>query len=269
MNQDLKTRIPVAIIYVAVIAAMTMLGQLGSVILLFLFFALCIQEFVSISGKGNRLLEMTIYSSSFILSILTILPISKKIELLPVVVISSTLFLINIFYLLIVKKSLTNTTPKFAASAIYIVLPFIISMSAAYRYELFPKVLLGVFIILWLNDAGAYFVGKSIGKRKLFPVVSPKKTWEGFFGGGIAGFLISLAIAPVLGVLDTRTWLFIALIVWITGTFGDLVESLWKRYHKIKDSGTIMRGHGGFLDRLDSFIYAIPFVILFFECLIV
>ena len=123
--------------------------------------------------------------------------------------------------------------------------------------------LLGTFIILWLNDAGAYFVGKAMGKHKLFEAISPKKTWEGSIGGGAIGILVSVLIPFFLNIYDIQTWLILSVIIWISGTYGDLVESNWKRFHQIKDSGTNMKGHGGFLDRLDSFIYAVPFVVFY------
>jgi len=111
-------------------------------------------------------------------------------------------------------------------------------------------------------------VGKAIGKRKLFASVSPNKSWEGSIGGGIVGTIVAIAVAKWIGVYDLSHWLILSLIIWGTGSYGDLIESSWKRSLGIKDSGTIMKGHGGFLDRLDSFIYAIPFVILYHHYII-
>lgn len=131
-------------------------------------------------------------------------------------------------------------------------------------YDEFPKIILGIFVIVWLNDAGAYFSGKAFGKTKLFPSISPNKTWEGLIGGGLLGILICFAISALIGGLTLRHWLIISTIVWVTGSLGDLVESSWKRQLGLKDSGSLLGGHGGFLDRLDSFIYAVPFVSLYY-----
>jgi phosphatidate cytidylyltransferase len=114
-----------------------------------------------------------------------------------------------------------------------------------------PKVIISILIIIWINDTFAYLVGRSIGKKKLFERVSPKKTIEGFIGG--------LLFAAIGGILLSRfyltesiiKWIVIALIISIFGTLGDLIESKFKRNAGVKDSGAIMPGHGGFLDRLD------------------
>ncbi len=129
--------------------------------------------------------------------------------------------------------------------------------------EFFTHILLGTFIIVWLNDAGAYFIGRAFGKTKLFPSISPSKTWEGLLGGGIVGILISIPLYFLFDSLGIKSWIILSIIIWITGAYGDLVESSWKRQCGLKDSGTLLKGHGGFLDRLDSFIYAIPFVSLY------
>ena len=126
-----------------------------------------------------------------------------------------------------------------------------------------PLILLSVFIFLWSNDTFAFLIGKSIGRNKLFESISPKKTIEGFVGG-LLGTLITAII--IFYVKETETiwfWLALGAIVSVSGTFGDLFESLLKRKAGIKDSGNIMPGHGGILDRIDSLLFAIPFSYLF------
>lgn len=126
-----------------------------------------------------------------------------------------------------------------------------------------PGIIVGFFILLWTNDSGAYLVGISIGRHRLMKRISPKKSWEGFFGGLILAAVVAWLLSGWLGVVDRMTWIIISIIISIAGTYGDLVESMLKRSIGVKDSGTIMPGHGGFLDRFDSAVLSFPLVFLF------
>ncbi|MCM1491398.1 MAG: phosphatidate cytidylyltransferase [Muribaculum sp.] len=126
-----------------------------------------------------------------------------------------------------------------------------------------------IFIMLWLNDSGAYIVGSLMGKHKMSPMISPKKTWEGFFGGVIitmiGGFLLFKFASSFFGMsfYSAGVWLTLSLSTCIFGTFGDLLESKIKRKYGFKDSGNWIPGHGGLLDRIDSFLIAYPVAFLF------
>jgi len=126
-----------------------------------------------------------------------------------------------------------------------------------------PGIIIGFFILIWANDTGAYLTGMTIGRHKLMERISPKKTWEGFFGGMAIAALVAWFLSGWLGVVDNFHWMAIAVIISLTGTYGDLVESMLKRSTGVKDSGTILPGHGGFLDRFDSAILSFPVVYLF------
>ncbi len=130
-----------------------------------------------------------------------------------------------------------------------------------------PIPLLALFVFIWMNDTGAYLVGSRIGKRRLFERISPKKSWEGFYGGIafslIAGFLFSLFSHE----MNAIQWMAMALIVSVFSTWGDLSESLMKRTIGVKDSGNMLPGHGGFLDRFDSVLLACPAVVIYLELL--
>jgi phosphatidate cytidylyltransferase len=126
-----------------------------------------------------------------------------------------------------------------------------------------PGIIIGFFLLLWANDTGAYLSGMSFGKHKLMERISPKKTWEGFTGGVITAVIVAFFLSGWLGVVDKFHWVIIALIISAAGTFGDLVESMLKRSLGVKDSGSILPGHGGFLDRFDSAIISFPIVYLF------
>ncbi len=168
-----------------------------------------------------------------------------------------------------------NKLSKYIYLIGYILLPFIFIIKISFGIKDYnPKIIIGLFILIWTNDTFAYLVGKSIGKHKLLERISPKKTIEGFIGGVLfavfAGFLISklyIKASPSFSEKSILIWTIIALIVGIFGTIGDLIESKFKRIAGIKDSGKIMPGHGGILDRLDSVIFVAPIVYLFYQIL--
>lgn len=130
--------------------------------------------------------------------------------------------------------------------------------------------LLGFIVLIWANDVGAYLVGVAFGRRKLFERISPKKSWEGFFGGLLiacgTGVLIQWAMGKYFfnDISFSLYWVGLAIVVVISGVFGDLVESMLKRSVLLKDSGDVIPGHGGFLDRFDALIFSVPFVYLYF-----
>ena len=148
----------------------------------------------------------------------------------------------------------------------YIILPFVfIAKIGNFGGQFNTLTIISIFILIWTNDTFAYIVGKSIGKNKLFEKISPKKTIEGFIGGLICSVLVSLIIAKYFFAGNVLHCIVTAIIVSVLGTIGDLVESKFKRAANIKDSGKIMPGHGGLLDRLDSVIFAMPFLFLFYK----
>jgi phosphatidate cytidylyltransferase len=169
----------------------------------------------------------------------------------------------------------TSTSSKYLYLLGYIILPFIFITEISFGIKDYnPKIIIGLFILIWTNDTFAYIVGKSIGRNKLFEKISPKKTIEGFVGGIffaiIAGYLISkfyIKANPEFSNRSILIWCSIAFIVGIFGTIGDLVESKFKRIAGVKDSGSIMPGHGGVLDRLDSVIFVAPIIFLFYQIL--
>lgn len=155
-----------------------------------------------------------------------------------------------------------------ALSHIYIGLFFALMNLLVFVYtengiEYHPIKILALFIFIWASDSGAYCVGSMIGKRKLFPRISPNKSWEGSIGGAIVAIIASLIIAYYNPILSYGQWVGFALVVTVFGTWGDLIESLIKRQLNIKDSGNILPGHGGFLDRFDSTLIAVPAVVVY------
>lgn len=178
-------------------------------------------------------------------------------------IISIGYVLINAFLLLLKKRVLISIAPHMLQGFLYVGLPIFLLL----RYILDNRegnwVILGIIILIWVSDSAAYFVGSQLGKRKLFESVSPKKTWEGFIGAGVFSIIAAVILSYTTLGLHMNAWIAIGIVTWIIGTIGDLVESSFKRHFKIKDSGGIMPGHGGFLDRFDSFIFSLPLILYY------
>ena len=198
-------------------------------------------------------------------------------------------YLVTIVYLFVAELYLKHEDPiqnwaYTMLSQMYIALPFSLLNVLAFNatsqgFVAFNTLLpLSVFIFLWMNDTGAYCIGSLIGRHKLFPRISPAKSWEGSIGGAIVvlavaygiGWLDSIQVSDLdsptvlfRGMLSIPEWLGLGLVVAIFGTWGDLVESLFKRTLGIKDSGNILPGHGGMLDRFDSALMAIPAAVIY------
>jgi phosphatidate cytidylyltransferase len=152
---------------------------------------------------------------------------------------------------------------------LYIALPFsALHYLVFFTGEYVSSLLLGFFVLVWSNDTGAYLVGVTLGKHKLFPGISPKKSWEGFVGGVIFAQLAAYFISMTGAAPDLIHWMAIALIVSVVGTYGDLVESMIKRSFDLKDSGNILPGHGGILDRFDAVLFAAPMICVYLMLLL-
>lgn len=126
-----------------------------------------------------------------------------------------------------------------------------------------PEIIISVFVLVWANDTFAYLIGKRFGKRKLKENISPKKTVEGLFGGIAGALIVSFFIFKYTELYSLALWVILAILVAILGTTGDLIQSKFKREAGVKDSGKLMPGHGGLYDRLDSIIFASPFIYAF------
>ncbi len=137
------------------------------------------------------------------------------------------------------------------------------SLLPAAEISFSPGIVIGFFILLWTNDTAAYLTGISFGRHRLLERISPKKSWEGLFGGLFITALVAWLISGWIGVLNTSGWILLSVIISIAGTYGDLVESMLKRSLGVKDSGKVMPGHGGFLDRFDSAVFSFPLVYIY------
>ena len=179
-----------------------------------------------------------------------------------------TIFCSFAWILLAKKEEVVSQLGKIFLSVIYIVVPFVLMAQIPFlnsNFKYASTVILGVFILIWTNDTFAYLVGKNFGKIKLLKEISPNKTVEGFIGGMIGCFIISYFIAQYFTVLSLTQWIVIAALVSVFGVLGDLIESMFKRQAGVKDSSNLIPGHGGFLDRFDSAIFAAPFIFIYLQ----
>ena len=165
------------------------------------------------------------------------------------------------------KNSVFNL-PSVLLAFMYVTLPcvLLILLSGIYKspenmsLNFHPQKVLGIIFFIWINDTGAYLVGSFLGKHKLYEKISPNKTWEGTIGGVILCIALSFVMVKLFPQLELQHWIVISVIVAVFGTLGDLVESMLKRTAGVKDTGNIMPGHGGVLDRFDSLLFSTPFV---------
>jgi phosphatidate cytidylyltransferase len=183
-------------------------------------------------------------------------------------------YLLLIIYLFVSELYLKRENPVLnwacaLLSQFYVALPYALLNVLAFSpnhdngADYNPMIPLSVFVFIWLNDTGAYCVGSLIGKHRLFERISSKKSWEGFIGGCIWVMSFSFVFAHFFPVFSLAKWIGLALTVVVFGTWGDLIESLLKRWLGVKDSGYILPGHGGMLDRFDSALLAIPATVIY------
>ncbi|WP_321280296.1 phosphatidate cytidylyltransferase [Marinifilum fragile] len=151
---------------------------------------------------------------------------------------------------------------------LYVALPFSLLNFMVFPFgnnEFHWEILMGIFVLIWANDTGAYLVGVNFGKHRLFERISPKKSWEGSIGGAVITLIIAYLISLYSKELTSVQWIITGAIVVVFGSMGDLVESLLKRSINIKDSGSLIPGHGGLLDRFDALLLVSPMIFVFLQ----
>ncbi|MGZ4116775.1 MAG: phosphatidate cytidylyltransferase [Bacteroidia bacterium] len=248
--------------FVAILLGCTYYSQLSFSILFFIITILGLWEFYTLSEKGDN-------KPQKIWGTITGAIIFATNAFVCMGYYDHWILIINIpfVFIIFILELFTKAASPFRNIAftvlgiVYVAVPFsllnyLVTYNGHYSYEL----MFGFFFILWCNDSGAYLAGSAFGKRKLFPRVSPGKSWEGSIGGAIASYIVVFIISKWYTSVDIVDWVVIAAILIVIGTLGDLVESLFKRSINVKDSGTLLPGHGGILDRFDSLLMAVPFV---------
>ncbi len=266
----LARRASTAAIFVLVMLAGLFLGRYSFILLFAIITALCLWEYLSMVLKRYTRRDFT----RMILGVgfgLTPFVLASIMHMNPMgfgdqfIILTSILFFPFVFLAFIYELFTDSATPFqnvgfIVLGMVYIGAPFALLGFIAFEGEKFNSwIVFGLLLLTWMNDTGAYIIGSNFGRRPLFPRISPKKTWEGTLGGVAVTFATAIAFCFVSKELHLHNWLVLATIVAILGTLGDLVESMLKRSVGVKDSGNLLPGHGGVLDRFDAFIFVLPF----------
>ena len=268
--QGLLRRGITAVLFVIVMLGGIYGGQYPFVILFTLITALCLWEFLSITLQKDQKRDLIRKFIGLIFGLTPFVMIAAlKLNLLSspedFVLFSSMLcfpiiFLCFVYELFAASKHPFLNVAYIILGMVYIGTPFALVNFIAFDGELFrANTVFGLLLLTWINDTAAYLVGSKMGKTKLFPRISPKKTWEGSIGGVIFTLLLAGFLGYIFTAQSIIEWLILGGIVVIFGSIGDLIESMFKRSFEIKDSGTLLPGHGGLLDRFDAFIFLVPF----------
>jgi phosphatidate cytidylyltransferase len=234
-----------------------------------LFFFICMMsqlEFYKLLGLDGNI-PLKSYGTFSGLTIFTLTFLVEQRSLPPAIYMLIFPLVSGIFFIKLYKKNelkpFTNIAFTFLG-IVYVGLPFALLNIAVFFEGVYNyHIILGSMLILWASDTGAYFAGVNFGRRKLFERISPKKTWEGSIGGAALALVMAFALSQLFPELELWRWMCIAIIIIVAGTYGDLIESLFKRSIAIKDSGSSIPGHGGFLDRFDGLLLAAPFIAAF------
>jgi len=262
-SSDLIQRSITAIIFGGVMIAGIFISHTSFVILIGVIQCLCLYEFYKISFNDSN--KILIYSGLlmgiFIYVLIQYFP-EKYFLILP------SLFLLGILVLFDKKAGQFELFMWCIMGILYISISLslfpLIKISGHYNQWLIMLII----AIAWANDVGAYLAGRKYGNTKLLEHISPKKSWEGFITGLVIAITLSLIFNNYIQLISWQDSIIIAILIGVIGTIGDLIESMLKRNFMIKDSSSLLPGHGGLLDRFDTIIYALPFIYAYFRLFI-
>lgn len=259
-----------AIVFVIVMLGGLFGGRYSFIGLFALITALCLWEFLGLVLNNEakkdfyrKLIGLGLGIMPFILASivqLNFIPDRESFIVMAALLFSPFVFLCFVFELYTQSEKPFLNIAYLVLGLFYIGIPFALLDFIAFSGEYFyATTVFGLLLMTWTNDTMAYFIGSQLGKTPLFPRISPKKTWEGTMGGVAVTFLVAYLLSIYIPDLNLTNWMVLAIIIAIFGSLGDLVESMLKRSHQIKDSGSLLPGHGGLLDRFDGFIFMLPF----------
>jgi phosphatidate cytidylyltransferase len=261
--QNLYTRTITGIIFTACIVGSLLWHPIAFSVVIYILMIIGLKEFYHLSNLHN--IHPHQFSGYLVASVIFILSALNALGFVSPWAMTGLVPLVFIFFLAEMFRDRPNSINNLAFSIfpiayitiplsmlIYLQSPLVTEENVHWHY------LLAYFIILWSHDTFAYLTGIALGKHKLFEKVSPKKTWEGSIGGVVFGLAAAYVLSLFFTELELWQWLLAAIIISVTGTLGDLSESLLKRSFHVKDSGTTFPGHGGVLDRFDAVLFSAP-----------
>ena len=264
---DLKVRTLWGTIFVAVLIGATWVSPYSFSLLFLIISSFTLKEFYELLTKTGAVphKKLGIFAGIglFVISFFVARGTLSEAWLLTLIPLMLSLFVAELYRNKNMEMPFRNIAYT-TIGVIYISVPFallnffVFPKELGHLYE--PKILLSLLFFIWASDSGAYLIGSQFGKHRLFERISPKKSWEGFFGGLAAAIIVAAILAQFWDQYSFFPLAVIAVITVIAGTFGDLIESMFKRSLGVKDSGHFMPGHGGLLDRFDSILTAIPMV---------
>jgi len=265
--KNLVLRTVSGIIFLILIIGSLLLGKYAFGALFMIVVLLSLAEFYDLMGFQNRRVTAGGLLAGGGIFILAFLAAARIIEMqyLALSILFPVISLMSILYSQ--RKDALRDVAIVWLGVLYIAVPV-----SVMNFLVFPaengflythRIFLGILILVWINDTGAYITGTTLGKHKLFPRISPKKSWEGFAGGTLLTLVAAIWMNKIMGMLSVHDWMILAVIVCVMGVYGDLVESLIKRNVNRKDSGDLMPGHGGVLDRFDSLLFVIPAALIY------
>ncbi len=262
-KSELGQRVITAIIGGAIFINAIYWSFWSSLILLGAVATLSLIEFYQLN-KEDGISPLNIIGTIWGITLFFLPPLITKLGLSPKLYLLFILCLPTLFIAKLYDKKATKAFSDVSFTLLgifYVIFPFLLLFLMSHTQSSYHhEIILGFFFMLWASDSGAYFAGKSFGKTKLFPRISPKKTWEGSIGGLVLSLITALCLSYFYNTFSPLTWCMISIIIVVFGSLGDLTESMYKRSINVKDSASTIPGHGGFLDRFDGLLISSPFV---------
>lgn len=261
-------RVLAGAVFVAILLTGILINEYAFLGVFSVFTALALYEFYGLMEKSAKVTQSRILYTliGVVLFISTFLHLSGLVQSLviyvPYIILLQIAFISELY---LKREDSVKSLAYMALGQLYVAVPFALTNVLAFSFT--PGYtwlyVLAILVFIWVNDSFAYLTGMTFGKHRLFERISPKKSWEGFFGGAIFSIASSYAFYYFTGVHSVLIWMLLAAVVVVFGTLGDLIESLMKRTLGVKDSGNLIPGHGGILDRFDSTIFSIPAVVTY------
>ncbi len=261
----MKNRVTTAVFFVIAMLGSVYLSPYTFVIIFGIITAGCLREFYRIAlvaGALRQALSIALGTTPFaVVALFQLTTVDADATTLIIILLLflPIIFMFFLFELFSISEKPFHNIAAATLGIVYIGVPFTLLEWIALDFGYQPNLVGGLLLLTWTNDTAAYIIGSRAGKRPLLPRISPKKTWEGTLAGIAISMLVGFALGFLFKELRPVDWMILSVIVSVFGSLGDLIESMFKRGVQIKDSGNLLPGHGGLLDRFDGFIFMLPY----------